>query len=205
MPKNIKSKVLKLFTQADLDRAECAVNADPTYGEEGKLIRDAFQKFPLNNDRLIIAMKVGLIDVTNSTNLSRYKSKISISQLSDFIAGFKDLDTRIEKGDVTLIKELCQPLKGENNINLFSFFSKYCCYHNMFVYDGDAFSIYDTILKDHIPEYTNAVSKYGLEKMRERMDYEAYAKTIDDILASNGIKSEGIRRKFDNLVWYYNR
>ena len=106
MPKNIKPKALKLFAQADLDRAECAVDADQTYGEEGKLIRDAFKRFPLNNDRSIIAMKVGLIDVTNSTNLSRYKSKISISELADFIEGFNDLDTRIEKGEIKLIKEI---------------------------------------------------------------------------------------------------
>lgn len=205
MPKRIKSKALKIFTQANLDRAECAVDADQTYGEEGKLIRDAFKRFPLNNDKIIIAMKVGLIDVTNSTNLSRYKSKISISELADFIVGFSDLDARIEKGDVKLIKELCQPLKEKNNINLFSFFSKYCCYQNMFIYGGDAFSIYDTVLRDHIPDYTNSISKHGLEMMRERMDYEAYVKIIGDILTSNGIESEGMRRKFDNLIWYYNR
>jgi hypothetical protein len=165
MPKNIKSKTSSTvitFTQADLDQAKSAVDADPTYGGEGNLIHDVFKKFPLNKDRLIVAMKVGLIDVTNSTNLSKHKSKIPISQLSDFIVGFKDLDTRIEKGDVMLIKELCQPLKGKNKINLFSFSSKYCCYHNVFVYGGDAFSIYDTVLKDHIPDYTNEVSKYGL-------------------------------------------
>lgn len=200
-----RKKIIKTFTQTDLDRAFEDVWSDTTYGEELKLIKNVFTENPLNVNRNIVAMKVGLIDITNSTNLSKYKSKISIPQLIDFIVNFVDLDKRIKEGDVSLIKELCEPIKLKYNIILFSFFSKYCCYHNMFIYNGDAFSIFDTILKDRIPDYIESVTKNKLETIRVTMDYLSYMKIIDKILTSNKIYSKNMRRKFDNFIWYYNR
>ncbi len=85
------SKLIKTFTNADLDRAAKAVDEDRAYGEEARLIKACFNLYSQNTSREIVAMKIGLIDVTNSTNISRYKSKISVPELVDTLLAIKDL------------------------------------------------------------------------------------------------------------------
>ena len=41
---------------------------------------------------------------------------------------------------------------------MFSFASKYCCYHNKNVYEKDDYSILDTILKDSLPRYFDDIT-----------------------------------------------
>lgn len=199
------SKLIKTFTNADLDRAAKAVNDDRAYGEEARLIRDCFNLYPKNTSREIVAMKIGLIDVTNSTNISRYKSNISVPELVDTLLSIDRLDERIKTGDISLVREIAVATKTKYDKNLFSFASKFCCYHNIFIYGGDAFSIYDTVLHDYIPMYAAGVSKRQLNICRESCDYKRYMSIIDGILDANQITTENRRRKFDNLVWYYNR
>ena len=199
------SKLIKTFTNADLDRAAKAVDEDRAYGEEARLIKACFNLYSQNTSREIVAMKIGVIDVTNSTNISRYKSKISVPELVDTLLAIKDLDARIAAGDISLVQEIAVATKNKYDINLFSFASKFCCYHNIFIYCGDAFSFYDTVLHDYIPMYAPGVSKRQLNICRESCDYKRYVDFIDGILDANGITTESRRRKFDNLVWYYNR
>ena len=199
------SKLIKTFTNADLDRAAKAVDEDRAYGEEARLIKACFNLYSQNTSREIVAMKIGLIDVTNSTNISRYKSKISVPELVDTLLAIKDLDARIAAGDISLVQEIAVATKNKYDINLFSFASKFCCYHNIFIYCGDAFSIYDTVLHDYIPMYAPGGAKRQLNICRESCDYKRYVDFIDGILDANGITTESRRRKFDNLVWYYNR
>lgn len=47
-----------------------------------------------------VAMKICLIDVTDSTNLSRYKKYISVVDLANIIVGIKDIDNIIKQGDL---------------------------------------------------------------------------------------------------------
>lgn len=198
-------KLIKTFTNEDLEKAAQAVDADRAYGEEARLIKACFNQYSQNTSRELVAMKIGLIDVTNSTNISRYKSKISVSELADILLGIERLDERIKKGDISLVHEIAVATKKKYDINLFSFASKYCCYHNIFIYGGDAFSIYDTVLHDNIPMYVTGVSKRQLDICRESCDYERYVGIVDGILDANNITTLNRRRKFDNLVWYFNR
>lgn len=39
------------------------------------IITDAFRRFPNNTDLTIVAMKIGLIDITNSTNTQDIRVK----------------------------------------------------------------------------------------------------------------------------------
>lgn len=42
------------------------VQGTDNYGPENELITRCLQKFPMNTDSDVVAMKVGLIDITNS-------------------------------------------------------------------------------------------------------------------------------------------
>ncbi|MCL1986523.1 MAG: hypothetical protein FWG64_00925 [Firmicutes bacterium] len=128
------------FTEKELQETARRVKTDPRYGEEAAIISSCFRKFPENNDGDIVAMKIALIDMTNSTNLNKHLSKIYLTRL---IAKIKtcDFDERVAMGDTSLIAEL-----AKNEINLFSFFSKYCLYHNYYVYQNDDFAIFDSVM-----------------------------------------------------------
>lgn len=189
---------MKTFTIDDLEQATKKVINSENYGAEFELIREALKKYPKNNDKIIIAFKISLIDVTNSTNINKYKSKLSLNKLVNNIYEIKDFDERVKQGDIKLIKEIAEK-NGE--INLFSFATKYCCYHNTIIYERDDYSIYDSVLRDHIPEYTENITKHKIECWRKEKDYESYHNCISKILENNKIDIKEKRRKFDRYIW----
>lgn len=191
--------ILKL-SNCDLEKAHTAVLKDDKYGAENTLIKKILKKYPTNTTEEIVAMKISLIDVTNSTNLSKYKSKISLSELTASICSIQDFDKRIKNGDPTLVKKIA----NQDGINLFSFATKYCCYHNYMIYNRDDYSIYDGILKSNLKKYID-ITENQIENWRKDCDYESYHNLIGEILSNNNINIKNKRRKFDHFVWWQNR
>ena len=198
------------FTEEELEETAQRVSNDPRYGEEAAIINSCFRKFPENEDGDIIALKIALIDMTNSTNLNKHLSKIHLARLIEKIKSC-DFDKRVAMGDASLIAEL-----AKNEINLFSFFSKYCLYHNYYVHQNDDFAIFDGVMQNHVGGFVSQYDYKGqvyigaklhncIEKMRVTYDYEGYLMLIDTILERNDIHIKGKHRKFDWFVWYNNR
>lgn len=184
------------------------VKKDAKYGEEQILIETFFKKYPQNTDNLTVAAKVAIIDTTNSTNLSRYKSKISLCDVVKIIMDINDFDARLKKGDATLVDDIARTAKEEYNINLFSFASKYCCYHNVHVYDRDDYSIFDSVVKEHLKDCNTenySVSAYQVEKWRERINYKEFNEYIGQLLDEYNIMIPNRRRAFDYFLWYNNK
>lgn len=178
------------------------VRSSSNYGEELKLIESIFsnEEFKKTNDINKIALKVCLIDTTNSTNLNRYKSKLSVCDIAKHIQNIKDFDTRVERGDLTLVKEIADTGK----INLFSFATKYCCYHNTLAYGRDDYFIYDSLIKNYFPMYNHNITSNQIDKFRKQMKYEEYHQCLDNFLDVHGIKGKipEKRRMFDHFIWY---
>ena len=147
-------------------------------------------------------MKVGLIDITNSTHLSQHKSKISMVELANIIAAIPDVDERIKNGDPEVVNVIA---RSNGKINLFSFASKYCCYHNSNLYGNDDFSILDTVLKEYLPKYFGDVTRGQIQKWQDSFNYKAYNNYITGKLDELGITVDNRKRKFDHFVWYLNR
>ena len=207
-PQNIKSELKPKMdlTCENLELVEKMIEADPKYGPEQKLIESVLIRFPDNNDIEIVAMKIGVIDVTNSTRLFQYKQNISLYDIAELIVNrINDFNKRIEDGDITLISEISRKTKSLYNRNLFSFASKYCHYHNRFLYQNDDFSIYDTIVRKKLPECFTDITESILENWRETSNYEAYNKYIEKKLNELKITINNRRRKFDHYFWYLNR
>lgn len=191
-----------------LAAAENKVYNNLKYGKEQVLIDTFFKKHPKNTDKLIVSAKVAIIDTTNSTNLARYKSKISLCEVVDIITGINDFDARLKKGDVTLVEEIARTAKEKYGINLFSFASKYCCYHNVHVYGRDDFSIFDNVVKDHLKDYNTknrSVSAYRVERWREQINYKEFNDYIGQLLDDYKITLSNRRRAFDYHLWFENR
>ena len=190
------------ITNESVDDAERMVQETDNYGPENELISRCLHKFPSNTDPDLVAMKVGLIDITNSTHLSQHKSKISMVELANIIAAIPDIDDRIATGDPEVVNEIA---RSNGKINLFSFASKYCCYHNRNLYGRDDYSILDTVLKEYLPRYFDDVSKGQIQKWQDTFNYQAYNDYITRKLDELGITVEHRKRKFDHFVWYKNR
>lgn len=191
-----------VITNEAMEEAEALVQQTDNYGPENDLITRCLQKFPKNTDPDVVAMKVGLIDITNSTHLSQHKSKISMVELANIIAEIPNIDERIAAGDPEVVNEIA---RSNGKINLFSFASKYCCYHNRNLYGRDDYSILDTVLKEYLPRYFDDVTKGQIQKWQDNFNYKAYNDYITRKLDEYCITVEHRKRKFDHFVWYKNR
>lgn len=123
----IEQKYLSI-TEENIEDQHKFVGASPSYGKEGLIIHDVLNVFPLNNYLNTIAMKIAVIDVTNSTHLSHYKSKLSLYDLAKVILEIPNFDKRVENGDPDLVNIIARKICV---VNIFSFVSKYCTYHNV--------------------------------------------------------------------------
>ncbi len=195
--------VLKdVISNESIEKVSRLVEQSDAYGPENRLLTRCLQKFPYNRDPDIVAMKIGLIDITNSTHLSQHKSLISMDQLSRIIAAIPNIDERLEAGDPELVNEIA---RSNGKINLFSFASKYCCYHNRNLYEKDDYSILDTVLKESLPRYFSDITKAQIQKWQNQFQYASYNDYITRKLDELGITTPYRKRKFDHFVWYKNR
>ncbi len=191
-----------VISNETLDEASAIVMATDNYGPENELITRCLQKFPQNTDPDVVAMKIGLIDITNSTHLSQHKSLISMVELCRVIVGIPDIDARIAEGDPDVVSEIA---RSNGRINLFSFASKYCCYHNHNLYGHDDYSILDTVLKQYLPRYFPDITTGRIQRWQNTFDYRAYNDYITQKLDELEITTPYRKRKFDHFVWYKNR
>ena len=183
----------------DLHEAHNDVLSDDKYGKEYRLIEDVLKKYPNNKTIEDVACKIAVIDFTNSTNLRQ--NKINLYTLAKIITNI-DFDARVAGGDVSLVSDIISKCP----VKLYSFASKYCCYHNTFLYNRDDYSIYDSVVEKHLPEY--ATEKLPASKWRKNFNYETFNQYIGDLLDEYGITAATEpqrRRLFDHYVWYKNR
>ncbi len=197
-----KNKVAKNVNSTDIESIHAIVEGANAYGEESKLIRNFFRRYPPNEDLEIVAAKIAMVDLAYSTHLSTHKSKISLMELAKIIVAIPGIDMRMEQGDPHLVEKIA---RCNGKINLFSFASKYCTCHNVEVYGRDDYSIYDDVVANALPIYLSGLRKMQIEKWRKSFNYSAYNLCIGEILDNNHVHIHFRRRKFDHYLWYLNR
>lgn len=190
------------LTEENIEDVHQQVLATPDYGSNFSLIHDALKRFPQNIDRELVAMKVALIDLTNSTHISTHIKKISLSEIVELILNIRDFDVRVSQGDPLLVSQLAI---SNGRINLFSFASQYCTYHNVEIYGQDNYSIFDSVVKVALPHYIPKLTKSTIEEWRTTCNYVAFNNCIEDLLNQKNIHIPLRRRKFDHFLWYLNR
>lgn len=149
-------------------------------------------------------------DIVNLLNSNRTMTQGALAEAiygdkkhsPNTIASIPDVDERIENGAPEVVNIIA---RSNGKINLFSFASKYCCYHNSNLYGRDDFSILDTVLKEYLPKYFDDVTRRQIQKWQDGFNYKAYNDYITGKLEELGITIENRKRKFDHFVWYLNR
>jgi len=209
-----KNDMLEL-TADIIEEQHRRVEESPNYGKEGLIIRDVLREYRLNKDINTVAMKIAVIDVTNSTHLAQYKSILSLYDLAEFICKIPNFDERVKNGDPELVNIIAKNIsdKDRKTINLFSFASKYCTYHNEGIYRRDDYSIFDGVVRDTLPDYLQkssrdnlrGITSHKLDIWRQNYNYQAFNDCIGELLDEYNIKLDFRRRKFDHFLWYANR
>lgn len=203
--KNKSERTILTVTETDILKEEKEVYNDEIYGNEVKIISKVLNKFKLNNDDIEIAVKISIIDITNNTNLSKHKNKLSLNNVVKIIKNIDDFDNRVKNGDPELVNEISKTCKKNYGINIFSFSTKYCCYHNTLIYGKDDYSIYDSIVKENLYKYHPGLNKRKVENFKNNFDYQGFNESIKQILDFNGIKLPNRRRAFDHYLRYKGR
>ena len=202
------------LTLKNIEQWDKEVEQDPKYGKEQQLIERVIKLYPLNKNLVQVAMKVSVIDLTNSTQLTNYKSRISLYDVCQIILSIKDFDKRLSTGDPLLVEEIARNSKDfggkGKGVNLFSFASKYCCYHNIYQYKRDDYSIFDNVVSAHLSSYStklNPLQKLQPEKWRQAFQYREFNDYIGRLLDEKKIDASvhGRRRMFDHFLWFANR
>lgn len=192
----------KDIIENEVEKINQLVEDSPIYGAENQLLARCLKRFPFNLDVDLVAMKIGLIDVTNSTHLALKKSLVNVAELAKIIVDVRDVDERIKLGDPDVVNEIA---RANGTVNLFSFTSKYCCFHNRHVYGKDDYSIYDSVLKENLPLYFDDVKETDIERWRENCDYKKYNDFIGNKLNELNFSKKCSRYQFDQYVWYVNK
>ena len=200
--KSSSKKIYLPITAENIEEQHRLVEESANYGKEGLIIREVLNAYPKHDDLNTIAMKIAVIDVTNSTHLSQYKSQLSLYDLAKVILDIPAFDVRLAAGDPELVNIIA---KNVGAINMFSFASKYCTYHNVEVYHRDDYSIFDGIAKESLPNYVDGLSKHKLDVWRSEYNYVAFNECIGGLLEEYNIHIPFRRRKFDHFLWYSNR
>ena len=187
----------------NIEKVEVSVQNDPIYGRNGDELEHFLGMFPANNDYDTVIHKILLIDYTNSTNLRLYRKKgTSVFSLADqIVAHSQEVDQMIQSG----APEAVRLIAGFGTVNLFSFATKYCCYHNTLCYGEDDYSIYDNIVADVIPNYLD-IRRFYISQCRVKKDYLEFKRIIDTLISVHGLQAVSqIRRKMDHFLWFSNR
>ena len=133
------------------------------YTAQEKALDKMFLELCKNNkDISDILLKVATLNDFYSTNI------FSVYNMAKHIRNLKDVDTRLEKGDVTLVNEISKVTINGTEKNFYSFASKYCSHHN-----PKEFPIYDS--------YVDKVLRYFQKK-------DGFYEIEDKASFKNGLK-----------------
>lgn len=168
------------------------------------MIRSYLNDHKDNSNFHTVIQKVRIIDFINSTNL-RMNGVSAFADIANVILEIPDFDKRVKEGAHCLVTELAKGIKKATGNNLFSFATKYCCYHNFYVYQRDDYSIYDTALMKAIPKYMTITQQFIYDEIRGKMDYEQYHSLISAMIKEYQITTKNPRRDTDFYLWYLYR
>ena len=163
------------------------------YEYEEKALEWLFKIYPANTKLNAIIIKITCLDSFYGTNLTKsYK----IHEVAQEILKL-DFDSRVQKGDISLVDDLATFGIDKGRPKILSFASKYCVWHNYGVYGKDSFVILDSIVKSKLKDF-NKIYEFS-EKFGDK-DLENYAKYKE--ILENFRKFFGLKCGLREIDWY---
>ena len=185
-----------------LEQQHKAVLSDLRYGKNIDLLKNIIAKCPANDDIYEIAAKISVVNLTSSTQLSQQSAKLSLHDISEIILDLK-VDDDIKNGNPEVVNKIAAKCK-EKGVNLFSFASKYCFYHNVYAYHRDDFSIFDSVVATHLHIYATEGLPITLNEVygwKSNIRYDLFNNYIGNLLDAYDIHHPERRQMFDHFLW----
>ena len=186
----------------ELEQQHEAVLLDQRYGTNVDLLKNIIARYPTNDDIYEIAIKVSVVNLTSSTQLSQHSRILSLYDVSKIILDL-EIDNDIQNGNPEVVNKIAAKCK-EKGVNLFSFASKYCFYHNVYVYHRDDFSIFDSVVASHL-HLCNPGNMARLPKevygWKNNIRYDLFNNYIGSLLDAYDIHHPARRQMFDHFLW----
>ena len=145
--------------------------------------------YPNNTDIKEVLTKVLPL---NSLFSARVRDK-DIQKVAETIASFPNIDTRLKKGDLTLVNDLCNAFEKAGLLRYQSFASKYCAFHN-----PQAFPPYDHFVRNVLQQYCRQGVLKSI-RITALDDYDVYVSALQQIKTNYEISCDF--RELDHWLW----
>lgn len=155
--------------------------------QEDALNKLFFELCPGNTDISDILLKASTLNNFYSTNI------FSIYPVAKHIYSL-DIDSRLQAGDVTLVRDIQYLTIGNSQKNFYSFASKYCSHHNPL-----DFPIYDSFV-DQILRYFRNRDSFSEFQDSDLKDYIKFKSILNDFRNFYGMDKFSLKQ-IDQYVW----
>lgn len=158
------------------------------YPEQEKALDKLFLKLCPKNEKIEdILLKCATLNDFYSTNI------FSVFPVAKHVLEL-GIDSRLAKGDVSLVDEL-QTVNIQGDVHKFySFASKYCSHHKPTV-----FPIYDSYV-DRVLRYFRREYKFVTFKNEDLKNYKIFIEILDSFMDYHGLKGFS-RKEIDRYLW----
>jgi hypothetical protein len=171
-------------------------NDDERYYPADQAIVKLFAAFPYNKKLEDILLKISVINDLYSTNIlgtfimARHIQKLNI-------------DERLSIGDPDIVHEIAtghniRTKKNNNEINFYSFATKYCNWHNR-----DSYAIYDSFVDKVLMGYKRK-DNFSAFKKTDLKDFKAFKRIIHDFVDFYGLTKHNLK-EIDKFLWIYGK
>lgn len=154
-----------------------------------------FEKIPTNNNLDEIYAKSAALNDLYSTNIRK------LFDVAKHIFSIKDIDNRLEKGDLAIVNEIADvpvidKYGNEKIYHYYSFATKYCMFSNPEVY-----SIYDSYVEKVLTEFNKITPFFDSRELNFRR-YEDFDKILSLFREKYSTAFEGLSRlDLDRYLW----
>lgn len=158
------------------------------YVSQENALRKLFTAFSDNTDLDDILLKAATLNAFYSTNI------FSVYSVAKQIFSLKDVDKRLEKGDLSLVDEIRKITISGKEKDFYSFATKYCAHHN-----EEAFPIYDSFV-DKVLWYFQQKDQFSTFKRSELKNYTRFKAILLDFRKHYQLESFTLRQ-LDTYLW----
>lgn len=146
-----------------------------------------FEICPKNTDIKDILLKASTLNDFYSTNI------FSIYPVAKHIQD-KGIDSKLKKGDISVVSDIQNVTIAGKNKNFYSFASKYCSHHN-----PEEYPIYDSYV-DRILRYFRKCDKFSDFKNEDLKDYVEFKKILLKFRDYYGLNEYSLKQ-IDQYIW----
>ena len=157
------------------------------YLQENALNKLFLELCPNNTDILDILLKASTLNDFYSTNI------FSIYPVAKHICSL-NIDTRLDAGDVTLVRDIQHITISNKKRSFYSFATKYCSHHNPLDYP-----IYDSYV-DRVLRYFRNRDNFSDFQNDELKDYVRFKDILIDFCGFYGLDTYNLKQ-IDQYVW----